>query len=188
MILPATAYSPPNSFKPSRWLFESRPLREEPPAFLCAMASNPSVGRYLAQFCDEIITFFGDFTGALAFFRGASAFTANMVAALGAATRCQAQRGLALGFRLGSLGVSLGLARALGLCRGLARLGPVGEDFGDPHQRKLLAVTALAARVLTAPLLEGDHLGPTALLDHLGRDRSARHGGGAKGGGIAADH
>src|SRR5215510_7862465 len=70
MILPATAYSPPNSFKPSRWLFESRPLREEPPAFLCAMASNPSVGRYLAQFCDEIITFFGDFSGGLGIFPG----------------------------------------------------------------------------------------------------------------------
>src|SRR5882672_6996212 len=38
MILPATAISPPDFFKPRRRPAESRPLREDPPAFLCAIA------------------------------------------------------------------------------------------------------------------------------------------------------
>src|SRR6266404_9448971 len=37
MILPARHGSPPNSLTPRRWPGESRPLREDPPAFLCAM-------------------------------------------------------------------------------------------------------------------------------------------------------
>src|SRR3954469_9599195 len=37
MTLPPAIFSPPNSFTPRRWPAESRPLREEPPAFLCAM-------------------------------------------------------------------------------------------------------------------------------------------------------
>src|SRR6266581_8551385 len=69
-MLPAMACSPPNSFRPRRWLFESRPLRDEPPAFLCAMASIPSVRGYLAQLCDEIITFFGDETSFRDGYRG----------------------------------------------------------------------------------------------------------------------
>src|ERR1700722_6570899 len=39
ITLPAAIASPPNFFTPSRWPAESRPLREEPPAFLCAMGS-----------------------------------------------------------------------------------------------------------------------------------------------------
>src|ERR1043166_8715152 len=38
MMLPAMTCSPPNFFSPSRLLCESRPLRVEPPAFLCAIA------------------------------------------------------------------------------------------------------------------------------------------------------
>src|ERR1051326_5218588 len=38
MMLPAMTCSPPNFFSPSRFDSESRPLRVEPPAFLCAMA------------------------------------------------------------------------------------------------------------------------------------------------------
>src|SRR6478736_2971221 len=38
MILPARADWPPNSFTPRRLLSLSRPLRDEPPAFLCAMS------------------------------------------------------------------------------------------------------------------------------------------------------
>src|SRR5689334_15441442 len=38
MMLPARACWPPNSFTPRRLLSLSRPLRDEPPAFLCAMA------------------------------------------------------------------------------------------------------------------------------------------------------
>src|SRR5439155_25973363 len=37
MMLPAEIGCPPNIFTPSLWPGESRPLREEPPAFLCAM-------------------------------------------------------------------------------------------------------------------------------------------------------
>src|SRR5215217_2549078 len=41
-MLPASTRSPPNFFTPSRWAFESRPLRVEPPPFLCAIAVSPS--------------------------------------------------------------------------------------------------------------------------------------------------
>src|SRR3546814_499293 len=36
-MLPETAICPPNNFKPTRRPALSRPLREEPPAFLCAI-------------------------------------------------------------------------------------------------------------------------------------------------------
>src|SRR4029079_3616358 len=39
MMLPARTVSPPNFFTPRRLLSLSRPLRDEPPAFLCAMSS-----------------------------------------------------------------------------------------------------------------------------------------------------
>src|ERR1041385_993454 len=41
MMLPAITGSPPNFFSPSRFDSESRPLRVEPPAFLCAMVLLP---------------------------------------------------------------------------------------------------------------------------------------------------
>src|SRR6202035_634262 len=37
-MLPASTASPPNFLTPRRWPGESRPLRDEPPDFLCAMA------------------------------------------------------------------------------------------------------------------------------------------------------
>src|ERR1700678_1120990 len=37
MMFPATTASPPNFFTPRRRPSVSRPLRDEPPAFLCAM-------------------------------------------------------------------------------------------------------------------------------------------------------
>src|SRR5471030_1365181 len=39
-ILPATTISPPAFFKQRRRPAESRPLREDPPAFLCAMVAS----------------------------------------------------------------------------------------------------------------------------------------------------
>src|SRR6476659_7755179 len=39
MMLPARTDCPPNFFTPRRLLSLSRPLRDEPPAFLCAMSS-----------------------------------------------------------------------------------------------------------------------------------------------------
>src|SRR5437763_16769850 len=44
MMLPAAIGWPPNIFTPSLWPGESRPLREEPPAFLCAMLRFRSRG------------------------------------------------------------------------------------------------------------------------------------------------
>src|SRR5262249_38251829 len=40
MMLPAGTSWPPKRFTPRRWPGESRPLRELPPAFLCAMADH----------------------------------------------------------------------------------------------------------------------------------------------------
>src|SRR3990170_1647154 len=40
-MLPEMTFWPPKRFTPSRWPSESRPLREEPPAFLCAMTNSP---------------------------------------------------------------------------------------------------------------------------------------------------
>src|SRR5262249_8585580 len=57
-MLPASTCSPPKIFKPRRWACESRPLREEPPAFLCAIAISPSVSGYVMHLGDEIITSF----------------------------------------------------------------------------------------------------------------------------------
>src|SRR2546430_162844 len=44
MMLPAAIGWPPNIFTPSLWPGESRPLREEPPAFLWAMLRFRSRG------------------------------------------------------------------------------------------------------------------------------------------------
>src|SRR5580704_10068627 len=41
-MLPPVTASPPNFFTPRRRPFESRPLRDEPPAFLCAIDQTPS--------------------------------------------------------------------------------------------------------------------------------------------------
>src|SRR6476659_9548066 len=48
MMLPARTVSLPNFFTPSRLLSLSRPLRDEPPAFLCAMPNYFAFGDFLA--------------------------------------------------------------------------------------------------------------------------------------------
>src|SRR5215212_8060424 len=48
MILPARTVSLPNFFTPRRLLWLSRPLRDEPPAFLCAMTDYFAFGVFLA--------------------------------------------------------------------------------------------------------------------------------------------
>src|SRR5690349_20829664 len=48
MMLPATTACPPNFFTPRRLLSLSRPLRDEPPAFLCAMSNYFAFGDFLA--------------------------------------------------------------------------------------------------------------------------------------------
>src|SRR3954469_1107147 len=120
MMLPAMTASEPNFLTPRRWPAESRPLRDEPPAFLCAMGSTPN---------------------------------SNGGGASG--------RGSAL--------------RAL----------RAGVDTGDAHHRVVLAMAALAARVLPAALLEGDHLLVAAVADDLARDADARQERRADLGGLA---
>src|SRR6478752_6153736 len=44
IMLPPTTSWPPNFFTPRRRPAESRPLREEPPAFLCAISSYSVLG------------------------------------------------------------------------------------------------------------------------------------------------
>ena len=39
-VAPAETVSPPNTFTPSRFEVESRPFRDEPPPFLCAMVGR----------------------------------------------------------------------------------------------------------------------------------------------------
>src|SRR3982751_3357881 len=48
MMLPARTVSLPNFFTPRRLLSLSRPLRDEPPAFLCAMTNYFAFGDFLA--------------------------------------------------------------------------------------------------------------------------------------------
>src|SRR5437868_15414574 len=48
MIFPARTVSLPNFFTPRRLLSLSRPLRDEPPAFLCAMTNYFAFGVFLA--------------------------------------------------------------------------------------------------------------------------------------------
>src|SRR5262249_16147204 len=56
-ILPARTYSPPYLFTPRRRPAVSRPLREEPPAFLCAIAKNssPCCSRALESGADDFL-------------------------------------------------------------------------------------------------------------------------------------
>src|SRR5258706_406147 len=56
MMLPGTTTSPPNCFSPRRRPAESRPLREDPPAFLCAIVSLQNLIQVVAQIYDEIIS------------------------------------------------------------------------------------------------------------------------------------
>src|SRR5688572_30735270 len=77
MMLPARAAWPPNNFTPRRLLSLSRPLRDEPPAFLCAIVDYFAFGDFLAAPLAGA-AFFVD--GALAAFLGAAAFLAGALA------------------------------------------------------------------------------------------------------------
>src|SRR5918995_1684555 len=66
------------------------------------------------------------------------------------------------------------VSRSLGgflLCRSLLGLLAGGKDVGDPNHGVILAMPALAARILTAALLEGDHLRAPGMLHDLTRHR-----------------
>src|SRR5215469_12298907 len=49
------------------------------------------------------------------------------------------------------------------------RLGVVGQDLCHAKHRELVAVAALAARILAAALLERDDLGTALVLKHFDR-------------------
>src|SRR5947208_8413629 len=91
MMLPARTVSLPNFFTPRRLLWLSRPLRDEPPAFLCAMSNYFAFGVFLAAALAGA-AFFVDpdsaFAGAAFLAAGLAAFAA--LGSVGA--------GLAVGF------------------------------------------------------------------------------------------
>src|SRR5688500_5076934 len=148
-MLPARTFSPPNFFTPRRRPALSRPLREEPPAFLCAMA--------LSSTLPILQAWLFAFAGALS--------------RRGLLRRCLLRRLGRLGLRLGGFLLRLGLGRrvdlalgALGLQRGFLSdrsvglrllrrgllLGLLVADRGDAKDRVLLAVAPLAAVIVAA--------------------------------------
>src|SRR5215212_7341033 len=76
MMLPARTVSLPNFFTPRRLLSLSRPLRDEPPAFLCAMSNYFAFGVFLAPALAGA-AFFVDGVSALAL-AGAAFFAAGL--------------------------------------------------------------------------------------------------------------
>src|SRR5258707_26311 len=71
MMLPARTLSLPNFFTPRRLLSLSRPLRDEPPAFLCAMSNYFAFGLFFAAalagaafFVDGVLAFGAAFLAA----------------------------------------------------------------------------------------------------------------------------
>src|SRR6202042_1864163 len=58
---------------------------------------------------------------------------------------------------------------------------------GDAQHRDLVAIAALAARILAAALLERNHFGAALVLQHFGRNRGARNRGRTEHRRIAAD-
>src|SRR6478752_7602773 len=125
-MLPGITSWLPNFLTPRRRPAESRPLRDEPPAFLCAMGVLPC--------CFQVPRLFG------------------------ASRRSFVSR---------SLGGFL-------LCRSLLGLFAGTEDVGDPNHSVILAVPALAARILAAALLEGNDLRAAGVLHHLAQHGCAR--------------
>src|SRR4051794_20326039 len=78
MMLPARTVSLPNFFTPRRLLWLSRPLRDEPPAFLCAMSNYFAFGVFFAAALAGA-AFFVDGVSALAL-AGAAFFGAGLAA------------------------------------------------------------------------------------------------------------
>src|SRR5690606_28857620 len=137
-MLPASTDWLPSFFAPRRRPAESRPLRELPPAFLCAMT------RYSF---DSSALLFGRFGGRLLsrrLFGGGFRFAGGLFR-LGLRRRRLGRRVLGLELRLGLGLLQLGLLAA-------------GQDVGDAHHRQQLAVALLAPVIVAALLLEDDDL------------------------------
>src|ERR1700759_1567627 len=78
MMLPPITCSPPNFLTPRRRPAESRPLRDEPPAFLCAISNYSAVFFAAGFFAGGLVSVFG------AAGLGATAFLGEAVLASGA--------------------------------------------------------------------------------------------------------
>src|SRR5690606_12200785 len=82
MMLPGMTCSPPYFFTPRRRPAESRPLRDEPPAFLCAMVQTPSlISAYSSAFALRARGFFVSPVAAASAAGSALAFAAFFFAA-----------------------------------------------------------------------------------------------------------
>src|SRR4249919_275812 len=98
MMLPARTACPPNFFTPRRLLSLSRPLRDEPPAFLCAMSNYLAFGDVLAPplagaafFVDPVSAF--AVVGAASFAAALGAFASFAGAASAALAGAKAETG-----------------------------------------------------------------------------------------------
>src|SRR4051812_13853535 len=98
MMLPGTTASPPNFLTPRRRPSESRPLREEPPDFLCAMRASYYSSVFLAL-------------GAAAFFGAALAGVSAAASTAGAASTAA---GASAWTALGAAAFLAGAALAVG--------------------------------------------------------------------------
>src|SRR5882724_8931361 len=169
MMVPPGTTCPPNALKPKRCAFESRPFRELPKPFLCAMDWFPVSG-----------------------------FLFQIVAAAGYARPTRRPPALLFLFRCGFLyGALLGgrfLCLTLGClcfeCRfGFRRLRlfrlrlfflqlrsgeflPIHGDLGDPHRGVALSVSTEFFVLFLALVMEDQNLGPAALFhDFAGYER-----------------
>src|SRR5487761_2387948 len=104
-MLPATTISPPAFFKPRRRPALSRPLREDPPAFLCAITALSNSVTVYTDSVKESSHFF------LPFVAGFARFLAAGFLALASVSPAASASTLGFGSRLGRSG---------GVCEGLA--------------------------------------------------------------------
>src|SRR5215510_1329941 len=126
-ILPASTISPPADFRPSRRPAESRPLREDPPAFLCAMMVSRTLLPCTPIPLQNHLTFhffFPLFVAALAGFFAAvlAGFLAFAFAGLASAAGAASASAFGFGSRLG---------------RGVAVL----EGFAPPVRISVMRIT-----------------------------------------------
>src|SRR5690606_4763093 len=108
MMLPATTASPPNFFTPRRRPAVSRPLRDEPPACLCAISGAPySLSALGAAFLAG--AFFAGFSAAASSVLAAAFFGAAFLAgALAGASAASAAAATLAAFGAGALVSALG--------------------------------------------------------------------------------
>src|SRR6478736_3806336 len=160
-MLPPTTSWPPNFFTPRRRPAESRPLRELPPAFLCAISN------YLLLLRSRLLS--RGLLGCRLVSGGLLGGSFLLRSGLGLRSSSSLLRSFLCFDRSGSgLGL-LDLGRGFLLRSGLL-LGLRIANRDDPQQSHLLAVTGLPAIVVPAALLEDGDLLALRLGDDLGRD------------------